>query len=159
MVRLSVSSKGNSSPFLKPEYSGFHREACEQLSENSLVRLYVLHFRGAPAAFLYGLTYQNKFYAFQTGYDGSTDAYSPGNIVFQMVYEHLIAEQMEEFDYLRGGEEYKNQFGDLRRNTETTLIFRGFGVAYAAQWIRSNIISPVRHRARHWLVRRHVTAL
>jgi CelD/BcsL family acetyltransferase involved in cellulose biosynthesis len=153
MVRLSVSSKGIASPFLNPEYLSFHREACEHLSRDSLARVYMLHFRDEPAAFLYGFTYDNKFYAFQTGYDSGLDAFSPGDIIFQMAYEHLIGEQVEEFDYLRGGEEYKNQFGDMRRRTETTLIFRYTGLGYGSQWIRSNVVAPARHRVKQWLAR------
>ena len=76
-------------------------------------RVYLLLFRGAPVAFLYRFASQSKFYAFQTGYDSNMEAYSPGDIVFQMVYEHLVGEQMKELTYLRGGESYKDQFGDM----------------------------------------------
>ncbi len=113
----------------------------------------MLRFRGAAAAFLYGFTYHKKFYAFQTGYDSGLNAYSPGDIVFQMAYEHLMAEQIEEFDYLRGGEEYKNQFGDLRRRTETTLVFHSIGLRYGSEWLRSNVVAPARHRVKQWLAR------
>jgi len=154
--RLSASSKkevGLVSPFLNPDYAGFHREVCERLSINALARVYMLSFRDKPAAFLYGFSYHNKFYAFQTGYDSDMDAYSPGDTVFQMVYEHLIGEGLTEFDYLRGGEEYKNQFGDLQRCTETSLVYRCAGHVYAAQWIRLNVIAPVRRQVKQRLVR------
>jgi CelD/BcsL family acetyltransferase involved in cellulose biosynthesis len=156
MVRLSVSSKertGKISPFMNPEYAGFHREACDQIARDSLARVYILQFRGAPAAFLYGFAYRGKYYAFQMGYDGDMEAYSPGDIVLQMVYEHLIGERMNEFDYLRGNEAFKSQFGDMRRCTTTTMIFRRRNVGYVAQWIRANIVGPARRRAKQWLVR------
>ena len=144
IVRLSASSKGKAgqrSPFLNPRYLGFHREVCEQLSRVDIARVYVLHFRGRPAAFIYGFTCHQKFSFFQTGYDADASAYSPGNVVFQMVCEQLIAQGTEEFDYLRGEEEYKSQFGDLRRCTETVLLFRHANHRYAGQWIRSNLIA------------------
>ena len=59
-----------------------------------------------------------------------------------MVCEQLIAQGTEEFDYLRGEEEYKSQFGDLRRCTETVLLFRHANHRYAGQWIRSNLVAP-----------------
>jgi CelD/BcsL family acetyltransferase involved in cellulose biosynthesis len=154
MVRLSVSSNEKArqrSPFLNPEYAGFHREACEQLSPAGVARVYMLYFRGEPAAFLYGFVYHKKFYAFQTGYDAIAGAFSPGDVVFQMACEHLIGERMEEFDYLRGGEEYKSRFGDLQRCTETTLLFRRADHRYVGQWIRSNLAGPARHRVKQWL--------
>ena len=39
LVRLSASSKGEASPFLRPQYLGFHREACEQLSRVGIAGL------------------------------------------------------------------------------------------------------------------------
>ncbi len=156
IVRLSASSKGKAgqrSPFLNPRYLGFHREVCEQLSRVDIARVYVLHFRGRPAAFIYGFTCHQKFSFFQTGYDADASAYSPGDVVFQMVCEQLIAQGTEEFDYLRGEEEYKSQFGDLRRCTETVLLFRHANHRYAGQWIRSNLVAPARREVKRWLVR------
>ncbi len=157
MKRLSISSKeraGQVSPFLNLEYAGFHRDACRALGRASLSRVYMLLLRGSPAAFLYGFLYQGKFYAFQTGYDCDLEAYSPGDILFQMVYEHLIGEKAEEFDYLRGGEAYKRQFADLERRTETTLVFRRRGIGYVTDTFALQCIKKVRSAIKNYLLNR-----
>ena len=97
-----------------------------------------------PVAFLYGFTYQSKFYAFQTGYDSNMEAYSPGDIVFQMVYEHLVGEQMKESTICGVANPTKTSLGTCRRQTTSTLIFRCAGVAYLTQWLRVRAVRTCR---------------
>ena len=160
VVSLNLSARGmhgQHGPFDDANYAGFHREVIERLLTDQIARLYLLSFDEKPVAFQYGYVFHHKYYDFQNGFDAGLKDYSPGAVLLQLIFEHLISQGVTEFDFLRGDESYKNSFATERRRAETALVCRRIGRAYAARWLRSNILSPMRCRVKKWLVRQHVT--
>jgi CelD/BcsL family acetyltransferase involved in cellulose biosynthesis len=154
IVELHQSARvlhGEQSPFADQTYAAFHREIIETLLPKGLARLYLLLFNDKPVAFQYGYVYGGKYYAFQVGFDSSAAAYSPGAVLFQLVFDELIRQGVREFDFLRGQESYKNNFAACERRTETALICRRAAPIYAYEWVRSRIVYPLRGRAKKWL--------
>jgi CelD/BcsL family acetyltransferase involved in cellulose biosynthesis len=151
MVDLSCSSRrraGESSPFLSESYARFHREVMARLGGNATARVYLMNFCAKPAAFLYGFVYHDKFYAFQTGFDNQAERYSPGDVIYQMVFQHLIRGGVREFDYLRGSEAYKSFFASGERRTVTTHVFRRKGALYSAHWLYRRVVHPAGRRVK-----------
>lgn len=137
---------GDESPFRNPQYAGFHREIIARLLPDARALVHVLSFDGRPAAFSYGYCYLNKFYGFQTGFDAALDAYSPGRVLFGLIFEDLIGRGVKEFDYLRGDHPYKQQFASGQRETETAYVFRRKGPAYSGHWTRTRVLRPLKRR-------------
>ena len=152
VLALSTSARGmhgQRSPFANAEYAGFHREVIELLLPEQVAKLYLLCFDDKPVAFQYGYQLLGKYYDFQNGFDLLLGEYSPGAVLLQLILEHLIAQGVTEFDFLRGEEAYKNSFATGQRCTENISVFRRVNRAYVAHWLRSNIVAPVKRRLRH----------
>lgn len=115
-----------------------------------IAKIYILSFHGSPVGFLYGFLCHDKYYAFQTGFDSAFQRYSPGDVLYQMVFQHLISQGAIEFDYLRGEESYKKFFANAERRTETTFVYRRRGILYLNGWLQSRVM----RRLRHWVKRK-----
>jgi CelD/BcsL family acetyltransferase involved in cellulose biosynthesis len=151
IVALSSSSRGRlgkASPFANEAYAGFHRDVMGRLGGSAVVRVYLMRFGDKPAAFLYGFLFRGKFYDFQTGFDREASRLSPGDVLGQLVFEHLIEEGAVEFDYLRGSEAYKNIFASGERRTVTTHVFRRKGALYSAHWLYRRVVHPAGRRVK-----------
>ncbi len=151
MAALSASSRarlGQPSPFDGSDWAGFHREVIREFSRSGIVKVHFLSFHGRPVAFIYGFLYHGKFCSFQTGFDGSEGKFSPGDVLHQMSFDHLIAEGVSEFDFLRGAESYKTVFANGSRWTQSTWVYRQRGVHYFGRWLRLRVAKPLRRWAK-----------
>jgi CelD/BcsL family acetyltransferase involved in cellulose biosynthesis len=151
LIDLSTSSRARMdqpSPFSNDRYYGFHREVIDKLCRDSITRVYSIKFHGHPVAFLYGYLFKGKFYAFQTGFNNSEARFSPGDVLYQMIFIDLIERKALEFDFLRGDEGYKCWFGNKCRATKTVWVYRRCGSLYLNRWLWLNVIKPFRSRAK-----------
>jgi len=160
MLSLSASSRGRhgeTSPFSRSDYAGFHRDVIRSFSCSHIVRIYILKFRDKPVAFMYGFIYKKKFYAFQTGFDANLSRYSPGDIIYQLIFQHLIGEQAREFDCLRGAERYKAWFATGTRSTEIFWLFPSRNSHYHARRCLESYVKPLRSKLRECLRTKRVS--
>jgi len=151
LVQLNVSSRGRSGevgPFARTEYAGFHRDVMQALVPKGIARVFLLTLDDMPVAFQYGFVFDNKYSFFQGGFDCRYEAYSPGDVLFQLIFEQLIGEQVGEFDYLRGDEAYKRHFADKIRSTDTTLVYRRAGIRFLLDWMWRQFSRPLRSAVR-----------
>ncbi len=89
----------------------FHRAAVDGMTAIGMARCFRISLDGRPAAVLYGFRTGARFWSYQTGFDPALAAFSPGSLVLEHAITSLIAEGVSEFDFLRGDEEYKRQWG------------------------------------------------
>jgi len=71
------------------------------------LRLFVLRLDGKPAASLYGFRYGGVFYFYQSGFDPAYAKHSVGLATMALSIKAAIEEGAEEYDLLRGDEDYK----------------------------------------------------
>ncbi|MFL5238420.1 MAG: GNAT family N-acetyltransferase [Rhizomicrobium sp.] len=117
LMRLHTASglKRGGNVFSDPRVAEFHVAALPRLLTEGLVRLYALSIGGEVAGVYYGFHHRERAYAYQCGYDPSFAFQSPGMLLIAHAMEQAIHEHAQEFDFLRGGESYKYQWGATDR--------------------------------------------
>jgi CelD/BcsL family acetyltransferase involved in cellulose biosynthesis len=129
----------------------FLRAAAPLLQERGWLRVYKLAAAGRPLAMLLGLAYRGTFYYYQSGWDVSWSAWSPGMVLQGLTIEHACREGMTEYDFLRGSESYKDRWAphirrtvhlEIVQRTPRTLVYRarrrlGHGLREARRRLRA----------------------
>ena len=102
----------------------FHAAALPGLVTANLARLYALMIGDAVACVYYGFLYRGRAYAYLQGYDVAFAHESPGLIVVAYAIEEAIREGAREFDFLRGDEPYKFEWGATPRYNKVRVFTR-----------------------------------
>lgn len=119
-------AKGQASSFDNPKIRSFHLDVANLFSEKKILGLYSLQANGSPVASIYGFKYKLKFYAYMTGMNNTYSSFGVGNLLFLHVLKNCIEEGFTEFDFLRGGEDYKYRWNaQSRKNFEIILTRKG----------------------------------
>lgn len=100
-------SRGGSGAFSRADQVAFHDELTRLLLERGWLRLYVLRLQGAIVAALYAISYHGKFHFYQSGFDTGFRRHSIGLVTMGLAIEQAAREGANEFDLLRGTEDYK----------------------------------------------------
>ena len=89
----------------------FH-ETANAAQRDGTLQLIFLEFDGQKAAALFNFDYAGRIWVYNSGLDPDLfAALSPGVVITAKAIELAINEGREEFDFLRGDEEYKYRFG------------------------------------------------
>ena len=131
--------KGFPSALDDPDVRSFHLDIARLFSKEGWLGLYSLEISGKPAAMLYGFKYRHKFYAYIQGIDPAFLKYSVGNLLISHVMNKCIQDQTEQFDFLRGAEDYKKRWNTMTRwNFEVIAprnrTFAWFGYSMAKKY-------------------------
>lgn len=115
---LRWQSKGQTGNFVRPEVQAFHRRVGPPLLQRGILRLYSLDVApGKAAAMLYCLRLGKREFYLQAGMDPQYAPVSAGYCLMRQVIERCAEDGLEEFDMLRGTENYKNHWSDVERQT------------------------------------------
>ena len=108
-------ANGDSGVFAKPIVSRFLRTAAHRLLETGRLRLWRLDANGAAIAVILCLRAGDSVAFYTTGYDPEWSKYGPGRRIMARAIRGAIDEGAKEFDFLRGDEPYKQQWGTSTR--------------------------------------------
>jgi CelD/BcsL family acetyltransferase involved in cellulose biosynthesis len=97
--------KGN---FRKEKIRSFHTRVAKYFILRNLLRLYFIEVDGVKIAALYAFYFKGKFFYYQSGYDPDWLSCSPGTVLMWKTIADAIFLNADEFDYLRGNEDYKS---------------------------------------------------
>jgi CelD/BcsL family acetyltransferase involved in cellulose biosynthesis len=100
----------------------FHAQAGAALFEEGLARLYVLRVNQKAAAMVYGFADRGRFYSYQGGFDPALARFSPGALILEYAIAQAIGEGARVFDFLRGQERYKYDWGAAERSSYRRLL-------------------------------------
>lgn len=98
---------GHSRAFRTPEYIEFHRRLAARLLGTGRLRLFVMESQDGPLAALYCFVEGGRYYFYQSGRDPGRSRHRPGLVLMHAAIQQAIAEGVEVFDFLSGGEAYK----------------------------------------------------
>jgi CelD/BcsL family acetyltransferase involved in cellulose biosynthesis len=101
----------------------FHREAALRMWARGKARGFTLSLEGRAIAVVYGFLDKERFWAYQSGFDPSLARFSPGSLLLQFSIEAAIREGARQFDFLRGGEEYKRAWGAQPETSQRLLLW------------------------------------
>jgi CelD/BcsL family acetyltransferase involved in cellulose biosynthesis len=99
--------RGGSNAFHTHRIHAFHEELSRLALQRGWLRLFLLRLDDQLAGALYGFMYNHRFYFYQQGFDARYARYSPGLVMTGLTIEAAIKEGAEEYDFLRGDEEFK----------------------------------------------------
>jgi len=122
------------SPFYDPLFNQFHKVIIPIFFERGWLRLCFLRVKNKYIACLYVYRYGNKYYYYQSGFDLEWEKVSPGVLLFSYCIENAILEGMEEFDFLRGNEDYKYRWTKQERKNLRVKIFNDTFKGKIAYW-------------------------
>lgn len=110
--------EGGSDGIDSPVVEAFHRDAARALAERGWSRVYVMTVEGAPRAALYGWRHGRTFAFYQSGHEPAWRPRSVGTVLLGHIIGECFADDaIDEFDFLRGSEEYKFKWATAFRET------------------------------------------
>lgn len=127
LVSDSARRNSRASSWDDTSYAGFHTDVCRHLAPKNEFEIALLACNGEPAAVLYGYIFKNKYLMYSTGINAAYGNYSVGQILVGNYLEYLVERGVDEFDFLRGREEYKFRWtSSVRQNLYVTVYGKGF---------------------------------
>ena len=103
--------RGEAGVLGNPAVQAFHREVAPALAGAGELRLYRLRAPEATIAVLYAVARGPRAYYYVGGFDPAFEALSPGAVLVGHAVAAAIGEGRAAFDFLRGREPYKYQWG------------------------------------------------
>ena len=99
--------KGIKTTFLGEDLYKFHSKTIHYLLKEGKVILTCLYKEYPPLVSYYCFKHNQKYYYYQAGLSHEGEKKSAGTVLFSLIIEDAFKERCEEFDFLRGSEEYK----------------------------------------------------
>ena len=115
-------ARGEPGVLADEEIRSFHRVAIPRLHAAGIARLLRLEIAGRTAAILYGFVHRGRASAYLSGYDPAFGFESPGAILLDAFIRQAADEGAGEFDFLRGQERYKYDWGAVDHWTTRRVI-------------------------------------
>jgi CelD/BcsL family acetyltransferase involved in cellulose biosynthesis len=109
--RLHEASAREKQRFMTPAMRAFFRSLAEAMLERGYLRLNVFNREGEDIAATMSFLYRDRYLLYNSGYDPSQSAHSPGIAAVALSMQEAIEEKAGAFDFLSGDEPYKYQFG------------------------------------------------
>jgi CelD/BcsL family acetyltransferase involved in cellulose biosynthesis len=104
-------SRVGKAKFMDARMEGFFRAAIPALAERGAVRLWLLDSDRGPLASFICLEWDGGVGLYNSGFDPARAALSPGLVLLTHLIRDAIARGHRRFDFLRGEERYKYEFG------------------------------------------------
>lgn len=122
-------------------YCRFHSNLLPSFLKNGRLRLYFLVLNKQRIAYLYMYAGYSRVYAYQTGFDRTMSNQSVGSILFAMVIEQLIKDGYAIFDFLRGDEKYKYEWGNVQERHLVDVVITKRTLPAKLWLINKNILA------------------
>jgi len=108
-------ARGQTGVLVLPSRQKFHRALCHDFLGRGWLHLWRLRLDDRAACVLLCYKWGGKFWFFIGGFEPELQKWSVGTCLFARVFAEAIGEGAQEFDFLRGAEEYKYRFGAVDR--------------------------------------------
>jgi CelD/BcsL family acetyltransferase involved in cellulose biosynthesis len=98
------------STFNKEHFVKFHHDVVRRMAATDWVWFKVLGNDERVISVLYGFAFGKKVDYYQIGFDTEWEQHSPGTVLMLNVIKEAFSKNYEEFDFLRGSEQYKSHW-------------------------------------------------
>jgi CelD/BcsL family acetyltransferase involved in cellulose biosynthesis len=105
--------------------AAFHRDFAGQALARGWLRLWFLELDGNPVAAWYGFRYSGTECHYQGGRDPAWERASVGSVLLVHSIREALQDGVDEYRFLRGGDEYKYRISNADPGLETIGIARG----------------------------------
>lgn len=124
-LKMFRESRADKATFMNPQMESFFRSMIRAMSEEGILRLFVLELNGTSAAAALCFDYQDTMYLYNSGYDPRYSSLSAGLLCKVLSIKHSIKVGRKKYDFLKGAEPYKYRLGG--REVKLTRCRIGFG--------------------------------
>jgi CelD/BcsL family acetyltransferase involved in cellulose biosynthesis len=107
-----------------PAVASFYIRLAKRQADLGQLRLTFLRLNGRRISFNYLVQSGKKLYALKIGYDPQFHAYSPGNMLLNLILEDACARGVEEYDLLGGEDDWKFDWTREKREHRWLFLFR-----------------------------------
>jgi CelD/BcsL family acetyltransferase involved in cellulose biosynthesis len=109
------------------------------------LRLTFLRVGGKRIAFNYLLQNRNKLYAVKIGYDPEYHAYSPGNMLLNLILKDAFGNGIQEYDLLGGDDAWKFEWTEKTREHRWLFLFRSRLRPRLLHHLKFGVVPAVKH--------------
>ena len=170
LVRLHQArwnARGEPGSFALPGFESFLREAARTSLHDGRLRMWTLDVDGQTAAALIGLYDNGVVHYFQAGFDPELARLSIGRVMLGLCIGDCVADPLvREFDFMGGGNAYKDRWTQTSRETVTLICLRTGvrALAYAGihrmtrlskSLLKATLPAALRQAGHRFLQRRH----
>lgn len=118
-LELHRKSGSDKARFMDEKMAAFFMESVTALAHTGWLDLAILEMAGEPASAYLSFLYGGRLYLYNSGYDPKFASYSAGVALLAYRIHKAILQGVKTFDFLRGDEPYKYDFG-----AKDTYVYR-----------------------------------
>jgi CelD/BcsL family acetyltransferase involved in cellulose biosynthesis len=131
-----------------PIVAEFYTRLAHREAELGQLRLTFLRAGGRRISFNYLLEKKNKLYAVKIGYDPQYHAYSPGNMLLNLILKDACDRGIYEYDLLGGADEWKFEWTKESREHRWLFLFRNRLRSRALHHLKFGVVPFVKKHLR-----------
>lgn len=110
--------------FSKENTRDFHREIFDTFSKKRWLDISVLSLNEKPIAYAYSYIYGKRSYVYNIAFDKRYSDLSPGTALTWWILKDSLDRGLSEFDFIRGGDSWKNRFTQDFKTHNRVRIFK-----------------------------------
>lgn len=144
-------AKGQKTTFRGKRLMSFHTEIARMFVPLGWLRLRFLKNGNVPLAAIYCFSFASRWFAYQSGLDPNWETKGVGAVLLYNAIEEAFKEHANEFDFLRGGEAYKDAWTGRHRDLWDVRIYKNTlaGVLFKGSYkLRSLLKGMIKNNAR-----------
>lgn len=119
-----MEQEADKASFLTAEMREHMRLTCRSAFEAGYLHLAFLEIDGKKASAKLSFDYRNRLWAYNSGIERSLMDYSPGWVLLGYLLRWANEARRQEFDFMRGNEDYKYRFGAVDRFVMRATVSR-----------------------------------
>ncbi|UCD58144.1 MAG: GNAT family N-acetyltransferase, partial [Candidatus Hydrogenedentota bacterium] len=124
-MKMFRESRQDKAAFMNPQMEIFFRSMIRAMSEEGVLRLFILKLNDSPAAAALCFDYEDTMYLYNSGYDPRYSLLSVGLLCKILSIKHSIEIGRKKYDFLKGAEPYKYHLGGREvRLSRCRIVFR-----------------------------------
>lgn len=119
----------------------FFLDVLKKLASIGWLDIWLAKLGEQPAAYLINFSYAGKIWFYNGAYTEDLSAYAVGAVLHQHAIKNAFETRQLEYDFLRGDEEYKSHWTELKKSSYQVLIYKktvlsfAGAVAYKTRWL------------------------
>lgn len=124
-LKMFRESRPDKAAFMNPQMESFFRSMIQAMSEEGVLRLFILELNESPAAVALCFDYRDTVYLYNSGYEPRYSSLSAGLLCKILSIRHSIEIGRKRYDFLKGAEPYKYQLGGREVHlSRCRIVFR-----------------------------------
>jgi len=124
-LKMFRESRQDKAAFMNPQMESFFRSMIQALSEEGVLRLFILRLNDTSAAAALCFDYRDTVYLYNSGYDPRYSSLSAGLLCKILSIRHSIEIGRKRYDFLKSAEDYKYRLGGKEVHlSRCRIVFR-----------------------------------